>query len=540
MRQVISLWLPRLATDRLRRRRGRLSGSARESDRTARSLEPLVTIQAAAGRLILDAVDPAAAGLGLRPGMPLADARAIEPNLVVIDADPAADRRALEDLADWCGRYTPWVATEAELVHGAGGIWLDVTGCAHLFGGEAGLIGDLMARVAGFGYAVRAAHAETPGAAWALARFDDRSAAGLVLEPAVVQAALVDLPVAGLRLPPSLVSDLERFGLGRIGSLHGIARGPLVARFGDLLARRLDQMRGRVSEPLSPRRPVPAQRARRAFPEPITTRDALVIAVRGLLAELCAGLERHGSGARRLELAIYRLDGAVRRLPVGTHRAVRAPDYLMRLIADHLDKLDYTVGVEVATLAATATERMVAQQLTLARPLQAGRNPAPRAAGGRGPERSESPDAADLAPLLDRLSNRLGRASVRRPALQASHIPERAQRLLPLLDGPVTAAPGRARAARPPRLLARPEPIEAMALVPDDPPRQFRWRGRTHQVRRAEGPERIAAEWWRGDAATRDYYRIEDDDGHRFWVYRDGLYGTASTAPRWYLHGLFA
>jgi len=538
---VISLWLPRLATDRLRRRaRAQPKPATRSPEPPS---QPFVTVVASAGRLAVDGVDAAAAALGLHPGMPLADARALEPGLAVRDADPLADRRALDDLADWCGRYTPWVATAPELDQGAGGLWLDVTGAAHLFGGEAALLADLIARLAGFGYTARAALAESPGAAWALARFDGRAASGLVLPPGAVAAALRDLPVAGLRLTPATVGDLQRFGLGRIGSLYDIARAPLAARFGAVVARRLDQALGRLREPISPRRPVPERRARRGFAEPIATDAAIACAVRGLLAELCAGLERQGRGARRLELAIFRLDGAVRRLPIGTHRAVRAPEHLFRLLAEHLDKLDYTVGVEVMTLAATATEPMAAVQMSL-------RTPSPdrgESASRRKPPANHLHSAGpDIAPLLDRLTNRLGRASVTRPVARASHLPERAQILLPLLDAapPAPAAPSesfRPKAARPPRLLVRPEPIEAIALVPDDPPRQFRWRGRTHQVRRAEGPERIAPEWWRRDGAARDYYRIEDSEGGRFWVYRDGLYDAPQAAePRWYLHGLFA
>jgi protein ImuB len=506
----------------------------------------------AADRLLIDAVDATAAAAGLQPGMPLADARALEPGLIVRDAEPAADARALDDLADWCGRYTPWVAPERDIVQGAGGIWLDVTGCTHLFGGEAALLDGLIARLAGFGYTARGALAETPGAAWALARFAPgalsrfatRAAPAIVLPPGEARAALADLPVAGLRLAPATLDDLERFGLRRIGLLYDVARGPLVARFGGLLARRLDQALGSLREPISPRRPVPEQRVRRGFAEPIATLEAATAAVRALLAELCADLARQSRGVRRLELAVWRLDGAVRRLPIGTHRATAAADHLFRLLAEHLDKLDVTLGIEVMTLAATATEPLAPTQMTLPA--------APALPANHLHFAGDTPPSAPLAPLLDRLTNRLGPKRVLRPVARPSHVPERAQSLLPLLEvgsgGAPTPEPAgafKSKTARPPRLLARPEPIEATALLPDDPPRQFSWRGRTHRVRRAEGPERIAPEWWRSDAATRDYYRVEDTDGKRFWVYRDGLYGAPPESPepaepRWYLHGLFA
>lgn len=537
-----------------------------------------MTVVAAADRLLVDAVDAVAAAAGLTPGMPLADARALEPSLVAVDADPAADARALDDLADWCGRYTPWVAPERDIVQGAGGIWLDVTGCAHLVGGEAALLDQLIARLAGFGYTARGALADAPGAAWALARFAAPGVSAYIQPPEQARSALADLPIAGLRLAPATVDDLERFGLRRIGMVVDLARGPLVARFGPLLARRLDQALGALREPISPRRPVPEQRVHRGFAEPIATLEAVTAATRGLLAELCADLARQSRGVRRLELAVWRLDGAVRRLPVGTHRATHAPDHLFRLLGEHLDKLDVTLGIEVMTLAATATEPLAPTQLALptaAPPANhlhfAGATPSPPRGEGQGegasspakrlhlarrpPHQREkgapanhlhSAGDGDIAPLLDRLTNRLGAKRVLKPVPRPSHVPERAQSLLPLLDAPPAPAAEpaesfRPKVQRPPRLLARPEPIEATALMPDDPPRQFSWRGRTHRVRRAEGPERIAPEWWRKDAATRDYYRVEDTDGKRFWVYRDGLYGVpAETTPRWYLHGLFA
>ncbi|MBV8167802.1 MAG: DNA polymerase Y family protein, partial [Alphaproteobacteria bacterium] len=461
---MISLWLPRLATDRLSRRgRGRLPTSPREP------APPVVTVVTAADRLLIDAVDATAAAAGLQPGMPLADARALEPALIVHDAAPAADARALDDLADWCGRYTPWVAPERAIVHGAGGIWLDVTGCAHLFGGEAALLDALVARLAGFGYTARAAIADTPGAAWALARFASPGASArfapgaraYVQPPDQARDALADLPVAGLRLAPATLDDLERFGLRRIGLLYDLARGPLVARFGGLLARRLDQALGVVREPISPRRPVPEARVRRGFAEPIATREAVTVAVRDLLAELCRDLARQGRGVRRLELAVWRLDGAVRRLPIGTHRATHAPDHLFRLLAEHLDKLDVDLGLEVMTLAATATEPLAPAQLALP---AAGHSPSPPRGEGRGegvsspanrlhfagkpphvgrrpPHPNPLPGGEregrepDLAPLFDRLTNRLGPKRVLRPVARPSHVPERAQSLLPLLEG---------------------------------------------------------------------------------------------------------
>lgn len=467
------------------------------------------------------------------PGQPLADARALAPGLRALEANPAADRRLLDDLADWCGRYSPWTAS-AEIAQGQAGIWLDVTGCEHLFGGPSHLIEDLLGRLRGFGFTVRAALAPTPGAAWAFARFDKAAADGMVVTPLELRARLRHLPVSALRLPPLVAEEVTRFGLGRIGDLYEFARGPLVARFGPVLARRLDQTLGRVAEPISPHRPVAPQRTRIAFAEPITTIEVAGPALQTLLDDLCRMLEARSLGARRLELAVYRVDGAVRHLPVGTHRAVRDPDHLYRLMAPHLDKLGLDAGVEIMMLSAAVTETLLPGQLDL---------------------EEDTAVLVSTAPLIDRLASRLGAANVLRPQPRASHLPERAQSWLPSLAEPPAASGApvpKPRAPRPVKLLARPERVDdVIALVPDAPPRRFSWRGRTHRIRLADGPERIAPEWWRGEAPTRDYYRVEDAEGRRFWLYREGLQGDQLEAsqmegngqgvnPRWYLHGFFA
>jgi protein ImuB len=502
--------LPTLSTDRIIRR-------SASPDRL------LVTFRPESGRLVLAASSAPAQAAGLVPGMTLADARALEPGLQSVAEDAAADRRQVEDLADWCGRYTPWTAPEPEITDGQAGIWLDVTGAAHLFGGEQALLADLLARMRGFGFAARAALASTPGAAWALARFDRRAAAGCV--PATDEEerrALDSLPALSLRLPPHSVIGLQKFGLTRIGDLALLARGPLVARFGDMVARRLDQALGRVGEPVSPRRPVPPHRAHLACAEPILTRTAIEAGLDRLLPELMRSLEQARLGVRRLELACYRLDGAVRRIPIGTVRPLRDASHLKRLLAEHLDKIDPGDGIELMRLLATETEKLAPRQAML-------------------PTIDGAEERSDIGGLVDRLANRLGSTNVLRLEARASHVPERAQAMLPLLDhARATAIALPKQAPRPPRLLAPPEPIDAMALLPDAPPRQFRWRGATYRIRRAEGPERIADEWWREDSPTRDYYRVEDESGHRFWLYRDGLYGEQERTPRWYLHGLFA
>ena len=507
-RRVISLWLPRLATDRLRRRNDDIA-----ADR------PLVLTADARGRRLVVAVDGAAGGAGLTPGMTLADARALAPNLAVRSADPAGEARTLARLAEWCLRFTPWTACE-----GRDGIWLDVAGCAHLFGGERAMLDDLLRRMAGAGLAVRAGLAATPGAAWALARHGDGAA---IAAATATRTALAPLPVAGLRLSPAVVEGLNRLGLRRIGDLYAMPRAALEARFGSLplgegVSRRLDQALGRVAEPISPRRPVAPFRARRGFAEPIGHADDIARGLEGLLVDLCRQLARAGRGARRLELTLFRVDGTVRRAAVGTARAARDPDHLGRLFAEQLDRLDSGFGIETMTLAATASEPLSMRQTAMA-----------DAAGG-----AEEP----LSALLDRLGNRLGFEQLGRLHARESHLPDRAQQVVPVtVPAPRSSVSWTKMDVRPFELLREAEPLQPLTPMEDaTPPTRFQWRGRPHAVRRMSGPERISPEWWHRDPAwaggARDYWRIESADGRRLWLYR----GTDSADPDWFVHGMFA
>jgi protein ImuB len=478
----------------------------------------LVAAATIGNRRLLVAVDAAAAQAGLAPGLTLGDARARQPDLIACEADPAGDAAALARLADWCGHYTPWTATEGE-----DGIWLDITGCVPLFASEQALAGDLLARLRQRGIACRAALADTPGAAWALARFGAMPEAGaLIVPPGGARAALADLPVAALRLAPEITHDLRRLGLRRIGTLYGLPRAPLTPRFGEAVARRLDQALGLVEEPISPRRPVTPRLARRAFAEPIVAPEDLHRGTKLLLDQLCKMLDREGLGARRLELCCYRVDYRVERVAVGTSRPSRDPVHLMGLFERQIETIAPELGIEIMQLRALEAEAQAPDQL--------------------GFDRADAHDPA--APLIDRLANRLGSANVQRLVPFASHVPERAMRAVPALVAPRALGSWPAGRPRPIRLLAYPDPVEVMAPVPDDPPISFRWRRMLHRVRHAEGPERIAAEWWldpqaAGEDGTRDYYRVEDEAGRRFWLYRRGLY-RAETLPRWFLHGFFA
>ncbi len=508
------------------------------ASRSERPGPALATVTAAHGGLRIAAASPTAQQGGVVPGLPLADARALLPSLQTFEADPAADLRALDALAGWCGRYTPWTAADPDGgTVGAAGLWLDISGCAHLFGGEEALLGDLVRRLSRQGFVARAAVAATPGAAWAVARFaaPGREGVAVVPEGGVIEA-LAPLPVAALRLDAAAVEGLDRVGLRRVGDLIPLPRAPLAARYGTAVLKRLDQALGRSGESLSPRVPVPPLLARMAFAEPIGRAEDIAAAVRRLLDDLCVQMDAAGKGARRLELTLFRTDGSRTGTAIGTSRPARDPAHLETLFREKLDGLDPGFGVEVMVLAVPAADALG--------PVQDGLD-------GRGAaERAEG-----LARLVDRVGNRLGADRVSRFADRASHIPERACREIPALS-PAPAVPAEALAEgphrparpRPVHLLPWPEPIEVMAPVPDHPPVMFRWHRRQHRVVRAEGPERIGPEWWReerpldaaaGEQATRDYYRVEDADGRRFWLYREGLY-KPGLAPRWYLHGVFA
>jgi protein ImuB len=489
--------------------------------------------------------------LGLAPGLSLADARARVPELQAVPADRAADMRLVERLARWATRYTPHAAIE-----GADGLMLDITGAAHLLGGEAALRRDLLARLSRFGLAATAAIADTPGAAWALARYaaQDLESAIVASGPDAIRAALARLPVAGLRLAPATIDKLARLGVRRIGELATLPRHGLAARFADEVNDRLDQALGRRAEPISPLRPADAWTATLGFAEPIATAEAITHVLDRLLVQLCERLALAEFGARRLEFECRRVDGTTSGCAIATSAPTRDMRRLARLFAEKIEIIAPGFGIESATLTARVVEAQAPTQIALTSRSRALHD-------GFG-----MPEAIDLAPFVDRLVNRLGPDSVTRLELAPRHAPEHAQRSAPAASP--TSAPAETPKAwrnpwtlaptRPLRLLPAPEPVEVMAAIPDGPPLAFRWRRSLHRVRRAEGPERLGAEWWlvfehRRDAAavrardgaapvadTRDYYRVENEDGRRFWLFRLGLWERAATAPRWFLHGVFA
>jgi protein ImuB len=462
-----------------------------------------------------------AAALGIKYAMTLADARAMHPSLDVHDADHAADLALLETVADWCDRYTPLVGLDPP-----DGLMLDVGGCAHLFGGESEMRRDLIARLARQGLQARAGLADTPGCAWAIARYDDVSLA----PPNGQRDALLPLPLAALRIDQATVSGLAQAGLKRIADVASRPRAPLAARFGQQLLRRLDQALGDEDETITPRLPLPSYVAERRFPEPIALQADVLGTIEQLAGELSHAMERHDKGARLLQATLFRVDGKVQRIEAGAGEALRDPKRIQNLFVERLnvigDECDPGFGYDVIRLSALIVERLGAQQIGLA-----------------GEDRT-----GELKHLIDRLSARFGARRVTRQLPCDTHIPEFAVTSIPAKrarDGFTTVplVQDRLIPARPLRLLARPEPIETVAEVPDGPPTRFRWRQVSHDVAAAEGPERVAMEWWRdeqGRALTRDYFHVESTQGARVWLYREGLYTRETSQPRWFVHGLFA
>jgi protein ImuB len=517
-RRILAVWFPYLGPERIWRQRLGRSWRSRVDQATP----PMVLSHRDSNTQRIASLDARAEALKLKPGLGIADARARYPAIEIVEADPEADRRLLEALADWCDRYTPLVA-----IDGTEGLFLDITGCAHLFGGEEAMLDDLRFRLGEQGFDARVGLGSTPGAAWAAARY------GLPpIGSGEEAAALSPLPLAALRIDYATRESLESVGLRAIGSIMSAPRAPLARRFGMELITRIDQALGRVEESITPRLPVAPLSAERHFPEPILLTEDIERLISMLAAGLKRDLERRGEGARRLQLALFRVDGAVSRIAVGTSRPLREPRLIARLFHERLAALEGSVdpgyGFDLVRLAVLVSAEFDDAQGDLT---------------GRSSEADE-----DLALFADRLRARLGDDAVLVPVLVESHIPERAVELAPFAGDAATAkkasaaASGRIPVDRPIRLFRDPEPVEVTAEVPEGPPASFRWRRASHRVASAEGPERIAPEWWRVNkgSAARDYYRVEDEDGRRYWLFRDGAYDGSGVMPGWFMHGLFA
>ena len=531
------MWLPRLPTDRLKRR-------AKSAPDTSGKEAPLVVAGRASNALFVHALNRSAQRLGLYRGQPLANARAMIENLAVVAADERGDLALMDNIADWCDRFTPLVAMDSP-----DGIFLDITGVAHLFGGEAAMLKHVVEKIASQGFAVQAAIAGTSLAARALAHYAHRS----ITKPGEDRAMIAPLPIAALDCGEDRLRALKRAGLKTIAQVAERGRAELTARLGAHFLTRLHVMLGAEEKPLTPRRPLPDLRAEQIFAEPVITQEIIERSLHTLAVSLCEILEREGQGLRQLEASFYRADGKVERIAIKTGAPLRDPDVMLRLLNQRLDALadplDPGFGFDLIRLEACLAEKTHAAEVSFD---------------------TEENARWQINFLLDRLAARFGEQRVQRFVAQDTHIPEAQGVAVPAQERDFTGAWTRKRQAndpplRPLRLLERPEEIHAMAAsVPDGAPGRFRWRKAQFDVARAEGPERIALEWWqerlrdridpnseqkrrqklgllpKSIPPSRDYFRIETREGLRFWLYRDGQYQKNGLAPRWYVHGLFA
>lgn len=477
-------------------------------------VKPRILIARDGQRDVVTAACPLALAEGLAPGMAAAHARALVPGLDVGDADPAADLALLERLALHAVRH--WTPTAA--VSGGDGLWLDLSGTTHLFGGEARFCRRLLAFLARLGFTAHIGLAGTPGAAYALARY--AAAPVTIIDPGMEAQALADLPLGALRLAPQALMAAARFGIERIADLYPMPRGPLARRLGIAAVERLDQARGLAPEPIVGLTPFEVPEVERRLLEPIATADAIALVISDLVDDLMQLLEVRGLGLRAAALTCVRVDAAEQIVPLGTARATRDAKHIKRMFGLRLEKIEPGLGIEAMCLAAPGVEALGA--LAFATDLIA------------------SERAPDIAPLVDQLAGRAGDASLFRLTAIESDVPERAVRAL----APLAAPAGWPGWARPARLLKRPEKLSGVvALLPDHPPRRFRWRGKDYRVIAGDGPERIHGEWWRSAReiwAVRDYFKVEADTGERFWLFRRGDAVVAETGDlSWYMHGVF-
>ncbi len=539
-RRIIALWFPHWAAETSR------------ADYDAHAPFALIDMHKNAQRLV--GLNSAAGESGLYPGMTLPDARALVPELQTAMADPKDAEARLQKCAYWLQRYTPWIGESLSPETADGlrdyGLLLDISGCAHLFGGERAMLEDMAARLAAYrdarGIYMRAAIAGSIGAAWGLARF---TATDLTIVPEGQDAeAMLALPPAALRLSPQHIDLCQRLGLDSIAELARFPRADLTRRFGPEPVLRLEQALGQAGESLNPYLPPPQFLARKNLPQGITQIEPLTVLIGELCEALAMQLQAAGQGAQRLDVSLTRSDNMVMALSLPLAHPSADATHMLRLFEERLSRLsgglDAGFGIEQLQLVAAHTTAIANSQENIALANQS---------GGRG--RKSAPMAA-LGVLYDRLVSRLGAQVVVRPVPHASYIPERAVRFASVLETqkPVDADcdPIINPTTRPLFMLCAPEPIEVIAEIPEGAPYRFRWRRVLHEVTTAYGPERIAPEWWDGlvgeargaqpsghNSRTRDYYRVEDTQGHRFWLYRDGLYERETGNPRWFMHGVF-
>jgi protein ImuB len=498
-KRFVSIWFRYLLTDRLAIRRPELKG------------KPYVYAEPQRGRKVITAVTASAAKYGVVEGMTVADARVTVPDLQVFDGKAGRNEILLKGLAEWFLRYTPYVAMDLP-----DGLLLDVTGCTHLKGGERLYLKEIVKRLNELGYDIRPGMADTIGCAWGVARCAKK---GLIVAVGDHRNALMPLPPSSLRLPTDLLIKLHNLGLHTVGSFIHMPKAVIRRRFGKDMVLRLYQALGQEEEFLLPLKELVPYSERLPCLEPIRTRVAIEIAVGSLLEMLCKRLYGEGKGLRSAILACYRIDGKRQVIEIGTNQPSHSKNHLFKLFSLKLDTVAPGLGIELFVLEAPVTEAVDNRQADL----WAGKPGA---------------DSEEVSELLDRIAGRIGNKSITRYLPSEHFWPERnAEPGSNISKKPATE--WRTDKPRPMQLLDPPEPIGAMALTPDYPPKQFNYRGEHHIIVNTDGPERIEREWWLDKGEHRDYYIVEDESGRRYWVFRSGHYD-ADKQQHWYLHGFFA
>ncbi len=496
-KRFVAIWFRHLLTDREIRRKPELRGV------------PFVMAAPERGRMVIKAANIIAQQKGINVNMVVADCRAILPELQVFDNDPALAEKLLNALAEWCLRYTPMVAVDMP-----DGLILDVTGCAHLWGGEHHYLKDLVTRMRAFGYDVRAAIADTVGAAWAVSRFGQVTP---LIEEGKQAEAIAPLPVAALRLETSTIEKLDKLGLCQVGSFINMPRSALRRRFSKSLLTRLDQALGQEIEIIQPIRPIEPYSERLPSLEPIRTAPGIEIALRKLLEALCERLTKENKGLRHAIFKGYRIDGLMQQIQITTGRPSRNVDHLFKLFEIKICGIMPALGIELFVIEAPVVEDIITLQDAL--------------------WNSKNTNERDIAELLDRLSIKVGVNSIHRYIPDEHFWPERSMKIASTFEEEAQIEWDE-DLPRPVHLLRKPEAIEVTVPIPDYPPMLFVYKGKLHNITKADGPERIEQEWWIEEGLYRDYYCVEDESGARYWLFRLGHYNSGE--PKWFIHGFFA
>ena len=498
-KRFVTIWFRSLATDWFTRRQPELHNV------------PFVLTTPGHGRMVVTAVNLLAQQQGVEAGMVLADARAIIHNLQVLDDKPGLPQKLLNGIAEWCIRFTPFVAIDLP-----GSLILDATGCAHLWGGEKNYLAEIITRLKGFGYNVRAAIADTIGAAWAVAHFGRSSP---IIESGEQTAALLSLPAAALRLESATIERLQKLGLHHVKDFISMPGSALRRRFGENLLKQLRQALGSEEEIIQPLQPIEPYREWLPCIEPIVTATGIEIALQRLLDTLCSRLLQEEKGLRIALFRCYRVDGKIEKIEIGTNHPSCNGKHLFKLFENKIGSIEPALGIELFTLDALKVEDASPVQEKLW-------------------ENNGGLDDIHLAELLDRISGKIGANNIYRYIPAEHYWPERSFKLASPVNEKLQT-PWKVDRIRPLQLLAQPQQIDVTALVPDYPPMLFRYKGRLHKVKKADGPERIEQEWWLQDGQHRDYYCVEDEEGCRYWLFRSGHYDAERTY-KWFLHGFFA